>query len=101
MAFDDSYLTDHVHQGCVASGLVSPNNPPVFENVQRFDHAYVVYTNNYKQHVKFIEEWAISIGLIIHGRFGSFDYLNIDGCIEKSQALASKLNNRFTELPKI
>ena len=101
LAFNDSYLIEHVHNGFVASGLVASSNPPIFENVQKFHNAYVVYTNDYKENVQFIRDWAESIGLIIHGRFGSFDYLNIDGCIEKSQTLASKLNGRFTELPKI
>jgi hypothetical protein len=48
-----------------------------------------------------VREWAKSLGIELHGRFGSFDYLNVDGCIAKSQALATTLNGRKTALPTV
>ncbi len=97
----DEELIAHVHEGFIASGLVEPGSQPVFRDVQRLEFAYVVYTNGYQDAVTTVREWAQSVGITIHGRFGSFDYLNVDGCVRRSQELASELNGRLTPLPSV
>jgi protoporphyrinogen oxidase len=97
----DDELVAHVHEGFVSSGLVEPGNEPVFRDIQRLEFAYVVYTNGYEDAVSSVREWAQGEGITIHGRFGSFDYLNVDGCVRKSQELASELNGRLTPLPSV
>ena len=79
----------------------SPASEPVFRDVQRLEFAYVVYTNGYEDAVAMVREWARSVGVTIHGRFGSFDYLNVDGCVRRSQELATELNGRTTPLPSV
>jgi protoporphyrinogen oxidase len=101
LKLDDETLVSHVHEGLVSSGLVEPDCEPVFRDVQRLEFAYVVYTNGYEDAVASVREWAHSVGVTIHGRFGSFDYLNVDGCVRRSQELASKLNDRLTPLPSV
>jgi protoporphyrinogen oxidase len=101
LTISDDELIAHVHEGFVSSGLVEPDCEPVFRDVQRLEHAYVVYTNGYEDAVTLVREWARDVGVTIHGRFGSFDYLNVDGCVRRSQELASKLNGRTTPLPSI
>jgi protoporphyrinogen oxidase len=97
---DESLIT-HVHEGLVSSGLVELGNEPVFSDVQRLEFAYVVYTKGYEDAVALVREWAEGLGITIHGRFGAFDYLNVDGCVRRSQELASLLNDRPTPLPSV
>jgi protoporphyrinogen oxidase len=94
-------LVAHVHEGFVSAGLVDPASEPIFRDVQRLEFAYVVYTNGYEEAVASVREWAQSAGVTIHGRFGSFDYLNVDGCVRRSQELATVLNGRTTPLPSV
>ena len=101
LELSDDALIAHVHEGYVASGLVEAGNDPVFRDVQRLEFAYVVYSNGFGDAVETVRDWAQSMGITIHGRFGSFDYLNVDGCVRRSQELASKLNGRETPLPSI
>jgi len=101
LAISDENLVTHVHEGFVSSGLVDPDSEPVFSDVQRLEFAYVVYTVGYENAVASVREWARSVGITIHGRFGSFDYLNVDGCVRRSQELASELNGRKTPLPSV
>jgi len=82
-------------------GLVRPEHLLVFADVQRHRHAYVVYTVGYERHVETVRRWAESHGVHIHGRFGSFDYLNVDGCVLASLDLAARLNGRPTSLDEI
>jgi protoporphyrinogen oxidase len=97
----DETLIAHVHEGFVSSGLVEPGCEPVFRDVQRLKFAYVVYTNGYEYDVSLVRDWALGHGITVHGRFGSFDYLNVDGCVRRSQELASALNGRTTPLPEV
>jgi protoporphyrinogen oxidase len=97
----DDELVAHVHEGFVSAGLIDPGNDPVFRDVQRLKFAYVVYTNGYEDAVASVREWAQDNGVTIHGRFGSFDYLNVDGCVRRSQELATVLNARATSLPSV
>jgi protoporphyrinogen oxidase len=97
----DEALVTHVHEGFVSSGLVAPGCEPVFRDVLRIEFAYVVYTNGYEDAVASVREWAQNLGITIHGRFGSFDYLNVDGCVRRSQELASALNGHATPLPSV
>jgi len=97
----DEDLIAHVHEGFVSSGLVESGCEPVFRDVQRLEFAYVVYTNGYEDAVALVREWAEGVGVTVHGRFGSFDYLNVDGCVRRSQELASELNGRTTPLPNV
>ncbi len=97
----DDTLVAHVHEGLVSSGLVEAGSEPVFHDVQRVESAYVVYTNGYESTVATIREWALEAGITLHGRFGSFDYLNVDGCVQRSQELARVLNGRETALPSV
>jgi protoporphyrinogen oxidase len=101
LTIDDATLIAHVHEGFISSGLVEAGCELVFRDVQRLEFAYVVYTNGYEDAVATVREWAQSLGITIHGRFGSFDYLNVDGCVRRSQELATELNGRSTPLPSV
>lgn len=94
-------LIEHVYKGLLRYGIVSGGQPMVFADVQRFERAYVVYTIGYEREVETVRDWAESLGIYIHGRFGAFNYLNVDGCVEHSIELATKLNRRRTSLSEV
>ena len=49
---------------------------PLYYNIS--EHAYVVYDENRDKEVKHIQEYLESINLISIGRFGQWDYFNMD-----------------------
>jgi protoporphyrinogen oxidase len=97
----DDDLIDHVLTGLIRFGIVRPEIPLVFTDVQRYQYAYVVYTVGYEEHVRTVRSWAESQGIHLHGRFGAFEYLNVDGCVMRSLELAVRLNGRPTSLGEI
>jgi len=62
---------------------------PIDYNVS--DYAYVVYDNNYDSTTKLIKEYMDSINLHTLGRFGEWEYYNMDICIESAMNLAKEL----------
>jgi protoporphyrinogen oxidase len=97
----DDDLAEHVLKGLVRYGLVREDTEVIFSDVQRFDPAYVVYTVGYERHVDMVSSWAESQGIYLHGRFGAFEYLNVDGCVIRSLELANSLNGRKTSLDEV
>ena len=55
------------------------------------EHAYVVFDHNYKYAVPCILDYLSSIGLHSIGRFGDWQYYNMDVCMKRSYDLAKKL----------
>jgi protoporphyrinogen oxidase len=86
-----------VLDGLRARSLAPTEREPVFRWMERFDHGYVVYTNGYEEDVALAASWFASQGIIIHGRFGSHQYLNVDGCLRSSIELARRLNAKLTD----
>lgn len=97
----DDELIAHVLEGLVQRRVVPADHPCVFTDVQRFGYAYVVYTVGYEQDVKTVKDWAEGLRIHPHGRFGAFEYLNVDGCVQRSLDLAARLNGRPTSLAEI
>jgi len=57
------------------------------------DHAYVVYDDNREAEVTKIQDYLSSIGIYSIGRFGQWDYFNMDICIKQSKELYKKISS--------
>lgn len=62
---------------------------PIDYNIS--EHAYVVFDENYSASTKAIKKYMSEIGLYSIGRFGEWQYHNMDVCIKSSLELANKL----------
>ena len=62
---------------------------PIDHNVS--EHAYVVYDNNYYKNKKTVMGYLSEIGLHTLGRFGEWEYYNMDICIKRSIELAERI----------
>lgn len=66
---------------------------PIDYNVS--DHAYVVYDRNREKSVKILKEYLESVGLYTLGRFGEWEYYNMDVCMERALQLATFIQSKF------
>lgn len=57
-------------------------------------HAYVVFNQSYSKNREYIFEYLSKIGLHTLGRFGEWEYYNMDICIKKAIDLYLKINNK-------
>jgi protoporphyrinogen oxidase len=57
-------------------------------DVARMTPAYVIYDSEYEKNIKVVEDYLKAEGIHTCGRFGQFQYLNMDACIEKAVTLA-------------
>lgn len=97
LARDDASILGHVLDGLRHRRLAPADREPVFRHVQRLDHGYVVHTRGWEDDVGVAAAWFASQGIVVHGRFGSHRYLNVDGCLRSSIDLARAHGSRLTD----
>jgi protoporphyrinogen oxidase len=91
LGWNDDSVVNHVLDGLRKRSLVPDDAQLVFKDVQRFRYAYVVYTQGYERDLQVATDWFASRGIILHGRFGAHQYVNVDGCLGGSIELARRL----------
>lgn len=56
------------------------------------DYAYVVYDQNYSKATSKVKKYLENIGIYTVGRFGEWEYYNMDICMESAMKLVKKIN---------
>ena len=63
-----------------------------FAELKRFPYAYVIYDLNHRKNMSLIRDFCEQeLGLFLNGRFGTFEYLNMDAVVRQSKALSKKI----------
>jgi protoporphyrinogen oxidase len=88
----DEDILAHTKAGLQARGLLPSDEAIVFARVDRVAEAYVVYDVGYEERVATVRAWFASQGISLLGRFGRFDYVNVDMAVERALQLAIALN---------
>jgi len=55
---------------------------------RRFQHAYPVYDLNHRKSVDTVLDWVRSLGIISLGRFGQWEYMNMDRVLQEAEDVA-------------
>lgn len=69
---------------------------PIDYNVS--EHAYVVFDENYDSATKKVKDYLDQIGLYTLGRFGEWQYYNMDVCIKSSIELNKQINAKIAQI---
>jgi len=56
-----------------------------------WEHAYVVYNHSYREAVEKIRQYLLERKIIPFGRFGGWEYLNMDEVVAKAEAVAKEI----------
>lgn len=85
----DSDLYQKIVKGLNTIGFTDTENDINFYEIKRFEYAYVIYDLLHRKNVDLIKNYLKKEGIIANGRFGTFEYLNMDAVIRQSKDLAS------------
>ena len=58
-------------------------------------YAYVIYDLNHNENMRFIREFYNGKGVFLNGRFGNFEYWNMDRILRESLNLSQKINLKW------
>lgn len=87
----DANLTNAVIDGLKAIGFIDSENDVNFTDLKRFEYAYVIYDLDHRKNMDNIKHYLKNESVFLNGRFGSFEYLNMDAIIRQSKNLAETI----------
>ncbi len=73
------------------TGIIKKGDEVNILNISTPKYAYVVYDLNHRKNVNIIHEFLNSIGIVPIGRFGKWEYLNMDKAILDGKNAAERL----------
>ena len=98
----DEELLRHTKKGLQKRNLLPADEAIVFAKIDRIQRSYVVYDLGYEVHVAKIKAFFAAKGIHLLGRFGSFEYINVDMALDRAMKLAMELNGETsTEQPEL
>ncbi len=89
----DSLLAENVVSALEEAGMLKKDRV-LFTRVARTKYAYIVYDFGYKKNIETINKFIEGAGITPLGRFGQFEYLLSNLCIENAMDVAGKLNRQ-------
>lgn len=87
----DEELTARVVRGLYDIGIADSMAHIVAKDVRRIKYTYVIYDIEHKVNTASIRDFFANESVILHGRFGQFEYWNMDRVLRESKKLAERL----------
>ena len=84
----DEEIIKQIIKGLQKINFIESESDVNFTDIRRFEYAYVIYDLHHRQNVDSLKEYFEKEGILLNGRFGSFEYLNMDAVIRQSMELA-------------
>jgi len=98
----EAELEQKITAGLRAVKFIDDAEEAEFINITKHQYAYVIYDLNHKKNMEAIRAYYNCQGVYLNGRFGNFEYWNMDRVLRESKKLAAILleeNNRaFTDI---
>ena len=88
----DEEIYKNVIEGLTKRNIIKPDSV-IYKRIEVLKYAYPVYSLNYMKDMKIIKDFLAAININICGRFGGFEYINCDVCIDQGRKMAEKLNS--------
>ncbi len=84
-------LKEKIRSGLLDIGFIKKPEDGEFVNITRHPYAYVLYDLKHQKNMELIREYYGSQGIYLHGRFGNFEYWNMDRVLREGKNLAGRI----------
>lgn len=84
-------LKQKIAEGLKAVRFIDNPEEAQFVNITKHQYAYVIYDLNHKKNMDAVRSYYSSQGVYLNGRFGNFEYWNMDKVLRESKNLAAVL----------
>jgi len=90
LVYDDNEIISQIIDGLMSIGFINSYQDVNFSCLKRFEYAYVIYDLDYRKNITIVKDFFNREGILLNGRFGTFEYLNMDAVIRQSLELSKK-----------
>lgn len=87
-SLSDQALRERIEEGLQKIGFIRHREDMELVNLTRHPYAYVIYDLNHRENMERIREYFGTQGIVLNGRFGNFEYWNMDRVIRESKKRA-------------
>ncbi|MBA3380875.1 MAG: FAD-dependent oxidoreductase [Actinobacteria bacterium] len=97
IAFSDSVpldrerIVDQAIDALMKAGILDPEDRVELVHTQEILPAYVIYDRDHASNVDVIRSWLAEHGIAVAGRFGEWQYLNMDHAMSSGREAARKM----------
>ncbi len=91
----DRQIIERMIEGLIKIGFIERREDVNFTTLKRFDFAYVIYDLDHRKNTDCIKDFYEREGIYLHGRFGEFEYLNMDGVVRRSMEKSAAIKERL------
>lgn len=89
-------LETRILSGLREIGFIEKEEDVDFVNITKHQYAYVIYDLNHKFNMDKIREYYDGEGIYLHGRFGNFEYWNMDRILRESRKMSDVMLGKTT-----
>ena len=88
----DEELKNRLVEDLLLLKLIDSREVVQAQTLIRQKYAYVIYDLDHRRNMRIVREYCEGqLGLILHGRFGEFEYVNMDAVVERSLKRSQEL----------
>jgi protoporphyrinogen oxidase len=87
----DQQIMEKMIEGLIKIDFIEKREDVNFTELKRFPFAYVIYDLDHRKNMDQIKDFYAKEGIYLHGRFGEFEYLNMDGVVKRSMEKAAAI----------
>ena len=91
---DENIFRERIMQGVVEIGFARKKEDVEIVDLSKYEYAYVIYDLNHKWNMEQLRGYFAQEGLILNGRFGNFEYWNMDRVVRESYELVKNLTKQ-------
>jgi len=89
----DADILERIVNDLVKVGFVDSRDDLISSEIRRVEYAYVIYDLHHKKNMKIIKDfYEDELNVLLCGRFGEYEYLNMDAVIERCLDKTKKIN---------
>lgn len=89
---DVEYIKEKVYEGLIKTDIIKDRDIIEVYDVSHFKYAYVIYDLNHRNNVGIIHAYLKSNNIIPIGRFGEWEYFNMDKAVLSGRRAAVQFN---------
>ena len=90
----DEDFRNRIKDGLVKIGFAKKSNDIEFIDITKYEYAYVIYDLEHSSNMEYIRNYFNNEGILLNGRFGNFEYWNMDRILRESLELKEKIVNK-------
>ena len=91
----EAELKEKIADGLIKIGFAKEAKDVEFIDITDYQYAYVIYDINHTSNMEYIREFYQNEGIYLNGRFGNFEYWNMDRILRESLNLKEKIDENI------